>query len=95
MTISTVWLFNAPQSQFPGAVFSSVERATAWIAKYRLTGVLTAYPVDEGVYDWAIAAGVFPASKLVNARFVGSFTSAHQEHHHFIDGVAETNPTAQ
>jgi len=89
MNTSTVWLFNAPQAQFAGAVFSNVESATAWIAKYRLTGVLTAYPVDEGVYDWATDKGVFPASKPVDSRFVGSFTSAYQEHYHFVDGVEE------
>lgn len=91
MNTSTVWLFNAPHAQFPGAVFSSLERAAAWIAKHRLTGVLTAYPVDEGIYDWATSAGVFPASKPVDARFVGSFTSAYQEHYHFFDGAAESS----
>lgn len=67
-----------PGARFTGAVFTKKERAIQWIARHRLTGVLTEYPLDQGVYDWAIDEGLFPASKMVDGRFIGSFTSASQ-----------------
>lgn len=83
MSSGAVWVFKAPRATFPGAVFSSLDRARTWIAHHRLTGILTAYPVDQGVYDWATSQGLYPADKPANAAFIGSFTSAHQEHYHF------------
>lgn len=85
MSAGTVWVFNAPRATFPGAVFSS--QARTWIAHQRLTGILTAYPLDEGVYDWATRQGLFPADKPASAAFIGSFTSASQEHYHFHEGA--------
>lgn len=35
--------------------FSSVSKAEEWIKKHKLSGVLTAYPLNDGVYDWAIS----------------------------------------
>jgi hypothetical protein len=87
--MTTVWVFNGGRAPFPGGVFSTPDGARKWIAEHRLTGVLTAYPLDQGVYDWAAGAGLFPADKAVEARFIGSFSSAHQEHDHFVDGVQQ------
>jgi hypothetical protein len=87
--MTTVWVFNGVRASFPGGVFSTPDGAREWIAEHRLTGVLTAYPLDQGVYDWATGAGLFPANKPVDARFIASFSSAHQEHYHFVDGVQE------
>lgn len=84
-----VWVFNAEGSRFPGGVFSTRELAEEWVAKHALSGVLTAYPVDSGVYEWAIAGGFFKAEKQVDPPFIGRFSSAHQEHHHYVDGAAE------
>jgi hypothetical protein len=88
-TMTAVWIFNAPRATFPAGVFSTPQQARAWIAHHRLTGVLTAYPVDEGVYDWAVRQGLFPADKPAGPAFVGAFSSAHQEHYHFTDGVED------
>lgn len=49
-----VWVFNGQGGQFPGGVFSSRKLAEAWIRFRWLTGVLTAYPLDEGCFDWAL-----------------------------------------
>lgn len=87
MNAATVWVFKAPRATFPGAVFSDPRRAREWIAEHRLTGILTAYPLDEGVYDWATRQGLFRSDRPAEAGFIGSFTSAHQEHYHFTDGV--------
>lgn len=44
-----VWVFNGG-GDFPAGVFTTRELAEAWIAKHRLVGVLTKYPLDIGVY---------------------------------------------
>jgi hypothetical protein len=84
-----VWIFNGDVGRFAGGVFGSRERAEDWIRERRLSGVLTAYPLDEGCFDWA------RRNKLITGRakergddpdFVGSFTTASQEHYHYKDG---------
>jgi hypothetical protein len=73
-------------------VFTNVDRAEAWIRRHRLTGVLTAYPLDEGCFDWAVRQGVtnLKAEKLPaksqDPRFIGGFSTASQEHFHYADG---------
>lgn len=84
-----VWVFNAAGGPFPGAVFSSPERAEAWIAKHSLTGVLTAYPLDQGVYEWVVAKGFFRPKREMAPGFAGRFSLAYQEHYHYEDGVRQ------
>jgi hypothetical protein len=84
---TSVWVFNAAGAHFPGAVFSSPVWAEAWIAKHSLTGVLTAYPVDQGVYEWAVAGGRFRPKRAPEPGEAGRFSSAYQEHYHYEDGV--------
>jgi hypothetical protein len=91
-----VWVFNgAGSGRFPGGVFTTVENAERWIAKNKLTGVLTAYPVDQGSLDWALSndcTGLSEAklpSKRNDPAFVGSFFSAAQEHLHYEEGRRE------
>jgi hypothetical protein len=83
-----VWVFNGNKGNFPGGVFSKKEIADAWIGKYRLSGTLTKYPVDEGVYDWSLANGSFKIKKedQTKPEFIQRFSSASQEHYHYIDG---------
>ena len=86
--MNTVWIFNGPKGQFPSGAFSSREEAERWIQKHRLSGCLTAYPIDVGVYDWAVAAGFF-APKRDDQRapeFIQCFSSASQEHYHYEEG---------
>jgi hypothetical protein len=87
-----IWVFNGNNSNFPSGVFSKREVAEAWIEKYGLSGVLTNYPVDEGVYDWALAKGNFKIKRedQTQAKFIQSFSSAYQEHYHFVDGINRT-----
>ena len=86
-----VWVFLGEGARFPGAVFSDVETASAWISKHSLTGVLTKYPMDAGAYDWAIATRLFVPKKPEQSlpKFIGSFTSASMEHFHCENGVLE------
>lgn len=83
-----VWVFNGGGS-FPGGVFTCLETAEAWISANRLTGVLTAYPLDTGIYDWATSKGYFMPKRddQKSPDFIGRFSSASQEHYHYEDGI--------
>jgi len=92
MRIERIWVFNGVGGRFPGGVFTDVGRAEAWIAEHGLTGTLTAYPVDVGVYDWAVAEGLFRSRKPHQAspEFIGRFTTASMEHRHYEGGMCRT-----
>ncbi|WP_232107250.1 DUF7710 domain-containing protein [Gimesia alba] len=87
----TMWVFHGASAQFAIGVFSSREKAETWINRHQLIGVLTRYPVDTGVYDWAIETGMFSPQKeyQTGAKFIGRFTSASQEHFHYESGIEE------
>lgn len=88
--METVWVFNGG-GMFPAGVFSDRQNAEAWIAERRLSGVLTKYPVDLPIYEWAVAEGLFKPKcpDQSEPRFIGRFSSASQEHYHYTDGVPE------
>lgn len=45
----TVWIFHGEDAPFASGVFDDQDRALAWVARHRLTGILTEYAVgDEG-----------------------------------------------
>jgi hypothetical protein len=83
-----VWVFNGATGSFPSGIFTDLGRAERWIREHGLTGMLTAYPMDTGVYEWAIAKGFFRPGKPHEAspEFIGRFTSASIEHHHYEEG---------
>ena len=87
-----VWIFNGDGGRFAGGVFTSREAAEAWIASNKLDGVLTLYPLDTGVHEWAIARGVFSPKKdeHLTPKFIGSFTTASMVHHHYEQGVRDS-----
>jgi hypothetical protein len=83
-----VWVFNGDGGGFPSGVFQSVEKAEEWISKHGLSGLLTWYPLDVGVYEWAIENGYFSPHKDYHkaADFIQRFSSAHTDHHHYKNG---------
>lgn len=83
-----LFLFHSVGSNFCGGVFLTREVAEKWIAKHSLSGVLTSYPVNTGVYDWAIENHIFTPKKenQFKPEFIGGFNSAAQEHYHYEDG---------
>jgi hypothetical protein len=87
-----VWVFNGDDGRFAGGVFTSREKAEAWIAANKLDGVLTLYPLDTGVYEWAIAKGKFTPKQQKHSlpKFIGSFTTASMAHHHYEQGICRT-----
>jgi hypothetical protein len=90
-SIESVWVFNGQGGKFPGGVFVDKRDAERWIYDHKLTGVLTLYPLNEGIYEWAIKKGYFKPQKekQMLANFIGAFSSASQEHYHYLDGNLE------
>ena len=86
--MDNVWVFNGDGATFPAGVFSTREKADAWIARHKLSGTLTWYPIDEAVYDWAITRGHFKLKRpdQSGAEFIQRFSSASQEHYHYEAG---------
>lgn len=85
----SVWLFQGEQARFASAVFSDRAKATAWIASNDASGILTEYPMDISVYDWAVENEFFVPKKEHHqtSAFKQNFTSASQAHYHFKNGV--------
>ena len=83
--MNDVWVFHGAGGRFGSGVFASQAQAEAFINRYRLTGVLTKYPVGLGVYDWAVQEKLFRPTKPEHyeAGFIQCFTSASQEHCHY------------
>lgn len=84
-----VWIFNGAGGRLPSGVFTTRDGAEVWIRGCRLTGMLTAYPLDEGTFEWAHRRGLITGrarERGDDPGFVGSFTSAIQEHYHYVDG---------
>jgi hypothetical protein len=89
-----VWIFNGGSKlSFPGGAFCHKEIADDWIKRNKLSGVLTAYPLDEGCLEWAIAndcVGMKPstfAKKKDDPAVIGSFSTASQAHYHYKNGT--------
>ena len=58
----------------------------------KLTGVLTAFPLDEGCFEWALRLDLVTGNARHRGNdptFVGSFTSAGQEHFHYKHGECQ------
>jgi hypothetical protein len=89
-----VWVFNGG-GDVPAGVFTTRELAEAWIASHKLTGVLTKYPLDVGLYEWAIGCGAFKPKRPDQSapQFIGRFSSASLEHYHYSGG-ADAEPDA-
>lgn len=87
-----IWVFNGAQTQFSGGVFDDLDKAEFWIKENKLTGLLTAYPLNQGTLDWAIENNMVNmtpeklAEKQQNPKFVAGFTSASMEHYHYEEG---------
>jgi hypothetical protein len=85
----SVWIFLGDRAHWPSGVFSSREAAVRWITGH-LTGMITGYPVNVGVYGWAVASGSFrPSKPRHSSGFTGGYTTAAQEHEHFTDGIRD------
>jgi hypothetical protein len=86
--MKSIWVFNGDKSRFSSGVFSSQEKAEESIAKHKLSGILTEYPIDILVYEWAIINEYFKPKHDYHTtpKYKQSFTSLRQEHFHYEDG---------
>jgi len=89
--LKQVWVFNGVNNHFPSAVFTERSPAEEWIEKYKLSGTLTAYPLNISVYDWVIEKDWFKPKQehQLSPGFIASFSSAYQEHFHYGDEERE------
>lgn len=91
--MAEVWIFTGERSKpgtnatFPAGAFSNLQLAEAWIAKHRLSGVLTMYRLDVGAYDWAVENGTFKPKKPHHfaPEFIGRFAGG-ETHFHYEAG---------
>ena len=83
-----IYVFTGKGANFPGGIFNDKKNATEWIEKYALSGVLSTYPIDKGLYDWAIENEYFEAKKEYQkeAKFIEKFTCASIDHFHYENG---------
>ena len=86
---NSMWIFNGDNSRFPSGVFSSIEQGVKFIKKYKLSGILTEYPVDIGCYDWEVKEGYFVPKKPEHftSEFIGKFSPGYTRHFHFKEGL--------
>ena len=90
--MESVWVFNKNNANFSGGVFSDLESAEKWVKVNLLNGMLTRYPVNQGVFDWAVENDLHNikpeklAEKSKQPNFIGGFTSASQEHFNYENG---------
>jgi len=89
--MNEVWIFHGAGGRFSSGVFTTLEQAEHWISKNALTGIVTLYPLDLGVYDWAIKNDLFEVKneKHISPQFIQTFTTASQDHFHYENGVRE------
>jgi hypothetical protein len=83
-----IWIFCGERGDFPSGVFYDLDAAEAWVREHSLTGVLTQYPTNAGVYNWMIERGYFrpKAPHQVAPQFIGRFSSAYLTHYHYAQG---------
>ena len=91
MGIQLAWIFMGDGAHQPSALFSSRADAESWISVAGVSGMLTGYPIDVSVYDWAIKQGHFSPKESYQQtpRFISRFSSAYLEHYHYVDGTRE------
>lgn len=86
--LSSVWVFHGNRADFCSAVFTSIQKAESWIEENQFSGVLTEYPLDISVYDWAIKSDFYKpkAGEEKPKNFIQNFSSAQQNHAHYKNG---------
>ena len=81
-----IWVFNGANGAIPSGIFTERD-----IAEKQLTGMLTKYPLDIGLYDWAVENDIFTAKRedQKGPHFKQTFTCASLEHYHYENGEGD------
>ncbi len=84
-----MWVVQGSRASFPSAIFSSKEKAVQWIEKYKISGMLSKYPIDISIYDWTIMKGFFKPKRDVQKTpdFIQSFSTVYIEDSQYVDGI--------
>jgi len=84
----SVWIFIGLNARYPAGVFRKFSDAEHWVIRNGLSGILSLYPLDQGVLEWAIEAGWFnPRHEIeIDADYISRFSSAYQAHHQYEKG---------
>jgi hypothetical protein len=88
MKENEVYIFTGNEGVFPSGVFTTLENAEEWIKKHSLSGILNKYPLNIGLYNWAIKKDFFFIKNEYQkgAKFIQKFTCGSMEHFHFENG---------
>ena len=86
--VSQIWVFMGEGGSHPCALFSTKARAEEWINQFGVSGVLSGYPLDVSVYEWAKENNYFTPKYPTqsSAEFIQRFSSAYLEHYHYERG---------
>ncbi len=86
-----VWAFSGNRNHFPSAVFTEPSKVEEWIKQHGLEGTLTAYPLDIGVYEWAVRRGIFKSTRAEHSsgEFIANCSSAAQEQYQYEKDTAQ------
>ena len=89
--VVTVWIFHGEGSRFASGVFADRSSALDWVARHRLTGIVSEYQVGDGCYDFALRRGRFRDTKPHHGlpQHVAGFSPG-LDHVHVQDGQPET-----
>jgi hypothetical protein len=84
----TVWVFIGEKGTNPMGIWSSLDAAHKYIHDEQLSGSLTAFEVNQPVYDWAIKTGRFKPKQDQHRslKFRQTFSNQYQEHYSFREG---------
>jgi hypothetical protein len=92
---NNIWIFIGENGRFPSASFSQLSDAEAWVSKNKLSGMLSAMPLNQGLFEWAVendALNMKPETlkeKSNDPKFIATCTTASLEHYHFENGIRE------
>lgn len=87
-----LWIFNGNLRvgvELPSGVFLRKQKAQKWIEELGIEGVLTPYPVDISVYDWAIQNQFFTPqlSEDSSPAFIAKFIFTY--HYQYLSWVEQ------
>jgi hypothetical protein len=85
---SYMYVFTGNKSIFPVGIFNEFELASQNIEKYKLSGILTKYPININLYEWALDNNFLEIKNesQKNPKFIEQFSCASTEHYHFEEG---------
>lgn len=92
---NNIWIFVGEGGRFPSSAFTNLACAKKWVETHGLSGVLSAMPIDQGVFQWALendAVNMKPETLEIKSKdslFIGTFTTGSLDHFHYEDGKCE------